>query len=122
MNFIIQKIAETDFVRKVIEEQADLAAFKEKPGIRVIVGVSAIGISYIIGWPAVSALGAMSIYLSKPLIIAIGGPITYGLSHLVFIFGMYLAGARYSKIFFKWLTRVVMEKLIKGNINNQKSN
>ena len=53
----IQKIAATGFVRSAMEEQADLSAFKEKPGPRIIFGLMAIMISYIIGWPAVAALG-----------------------------------------------------------------
>jgi hypothetical protein len=77
----------------------------------MIVGISAIGISYIIGWPAVGLLGVVSLHLREPLIVTIGGPMTYGLSHLVFIFGMYLAGAEYARVFFRWATRVAMEKL-----------
>jgi hypothetical protein len=42
----------------------------------------------------------------------VGGPLTYGLSHLVFLLGMYLCGAVYSLIFLRWLTRVSMEKLL----------
>ena len=107
---LLEKIAKTEFVRKAIEEQANLDAFKERPNIRVIAGISAIGISYIIGWPAVSALGAVSIYFGEPLIVVIGGPVTYGLSHLVFIFGAYIAGAQYSKAFLRWATRVARSK------------
>ena len=110
---IIKRISETEYVRSAIEDQADLSAFKEKPSIRVILGVSAIAFSYIIGWPAVAALGMLSIYLEKPLIVAIGGPLTYGLSHLVFLLGMYLAGYNYTKIFIRWATRVAVEKLIR---------
>ncbi len=111
---ILKKISETNFVRSAIEQQADLSAFKEKPSFRVIAGISVIGFSYIIGWPAVSALGAMSVYFKEPLIVIIGGPLTYGLSHLAFIFGMYLAGAKYSMIFLRWATRVAIEKLMKN--------
>ncbi len=110
---LLKKISETKFVRSAIEDQADLSAFKERPGLRVIVGIAVIGFSYIIGWPAVSALGAMSIYFKEPLVVIIGGPLIYGLSHLVFIFGMYLAGAKYSMIFLRWATRVAIEKLMK---------
>ena len=109
---IIKRISESDYVRSAIEDKADLSAFKEKPSIRVILGVSAIAFSYIIGWPAVGALGILSIYLEKPLIVAIGGPLIYGLSHLVFLLGMYLAGFNYSKIFLRWATRVAVEKWI----------
>ncbi|MBN2591427.1 MAG: hypothetical protein JXA96_16295 [Sedimentisphaerales bacterium] len=36
----------------------------------------------------------------------------YGLSHLVFIIGMYLSGAKYSMIFLRWATRKAMQKLL----------
>ena len=107
---IIKKIAETRYVRSAIEDQADLSAFKEKPSLQIIVGLSVMGFSYIIGWPAISALGIVSVYLNKPLLIAIGGPLLYGLSHLVFMLGMYLAGYNYTKIFLRWATRVAVEK------------
>jgi hypothetical protein len=115
---ILRKIAGTDFVRAAMEERADLSAFRQRPSVRIIVGISAIGVSYIIGWPAVGVLGAISIYLNEPLIVMIGGPLTYGLSHLVFIVGMYLAGAQYARIFLRWATRVAMEKLI-GQTNSE---
>ena len=101
-----------------MEDRADLSAFKQRPSARTVVGISAIGVSYIIGWPAVGLLGAISIYMKEPLIIVIGGPVTYGLSHLVFIIGMYLAGAAYGKIFLRWAARVAMEKLI-GQTNSE---
>jgi hypothetical protein len=107
---IIKRISETEYVRSAIEDKADLSAFKEKPSIRVILGVSAICLSYIIGWPAIGALGALAIYLDRPWLIAIGGPLLYGMSHLVFLLGMYLAGYNYTKIFLRWATRVAMEK------------
>jgi len=46
------------------------------------------------------------------LLIAIGGPLVYGFSHLVFLLGMYLAGYNYTKIFLRWATRVAVEKWI----------
>jgi hypothetical protein len=95
-----------------LNDKADLSAFKEKPSVRIIMGVSAILFSYVISWPAIGALGALSVYLNKPLLVVIGGPALYGFSHLVFIFGMYLAGAKYSKIFLRWATRVAVEKLM----------
>jgi len=108
---ILKKISQTDFARKAMRDQADLSAFKQRPTPRIILGVSAIIISYIIGWPAVGALGTLAVYLKEPLLAVIGGPVTYGLSHLVFLAGMYLAGAEYTKIFLRWATRVAVEKL-----------
>jgi len=109
---IIKRISETEYVRSAIEDKANLSAFKEKPSIRVILGVSAICFSYVIGWPAISALGALVIYFNRPLLIVIGGPLVYGFSHLVFLLGMYLAGYDYTKIFLRWATRVAVEKWI----------
>jgi hypothetical protein len=112
---IIKRICETGYVRSAIKDKADLSAFKEKPSIRTILGVSAIGFSYIIGWPAISALGALAVYLNRPWLIVIGGPLLYGLSHLVFLLGMYLAGANYTKIFLRWATRMAVEKWMSKN-------
>ncbi|MBT3257294.1 MAG: hypothetical protein HN366_12690 [Deltaproteobacteria bacterium] len=113
---ILRKAAATRFVQKAIADKADLSPFKKRPSPRAIAGIVAIGISYIIGWPAVALLGIVSIHLEKPMIVIIGGPLTYGLSHLVFILGMYLAGADYTRIFLRWATRKTMEKLM-GNLD-----
>jgi len=113
---ILEKIAATRFAQKAIADKADLSPFKERPSPRALAGIVAIGISYIIGWPAVALLGIISIHLEKPMIAIIGGPLTYGLSHLVFILGMYLAGADYTRIFLRWATRKTMEKLM-GNLD-----
>ena len=109
---IIERIAQTDYVRSAIEDKADLSAFHAKPSSRTIIGIAVIALSYLIGWPAIGVVGALSVYLKKPILIAIGGPLLYGLSHLLFLFGMYLAGARYTRIFMRWATRVTVEKLL----------
>ncbi len=109
----VHKLVENDFVRSAIEEKADLSAFTERPSIRVLAGIFAIAFSYVIGWPAVSFLGVVSVYWKEPLILIIGGPLIYGLSHVVFLVGMYLAGAEYSLIFLRWAVRVAAEKLIR---------
>ena len=110
---IVNRIANTPYARKAVEEKADLIAFKQKPTARILLGVFLISFSYLIGWPAVSALTGLAIYLKEPLVVVIGGPLTYSLSHLVFMAGMYLAGAKYSAIFLRWATRVAIEKLLK---------
>lgn len=111
---IHQQAREHPYVRKAIEEKADLSAFKRKPTVRILLGVFLIGFSYILGWPAISALAGLAIYLQEPLVGVVGGVLTYGLSHLVFMAGMYLSGAKYSAIFLRWATRVSVEKLLKN--------
>lgn len=110
---IITRFGNTPYVRNAIAEKADLTAFRQKPSARILFGVFLIGFSYVIGWPAISALTGLAIYLKEPLVAIIGGPLTYGASHLVFMAGMYLAGAKYSAIFLRWATRIVMEKLMR---------
>ena len=110
---VVAKLAATEFVRSALAENADLSAFKQKPSLKVVLGVSAIGFSYIIGWPLITLLGTLAVYYERPMFVLLGGPMAYGLSHLVFLLGMYLAGARYSWIFLRWLTRVAMLKLFK---------
>lgn len=112
---IIKRICEIEYVRSAMADKADLSAFKEKPSPRVILGVTAIGFSYIIGWPAIGALGILAVYFNRPWLVAVGGPVMYGLSHLVFLLGMYLAGYNYTKIFLRWATRVAVEKLMSKN-------
>ncbi len=111
---VLNRIAQIRYVRAAIEEKADLAAFKQKPTPRIISGLVVIGISYTIGWPVVGALSLLAAYLQKPLIVIIGGPVVYGLSHLTFILGMYLAGAEHAKVFFRWATRVTMQRLMRN--------
>lgn len=111
---ILNRIAEIGFVRSAIEEEADLSAFKTQPSFRIYVGLCTMAFSYIIGWPAIGALGALAVYLKEPLVAIIGGPVIYGLSHLVFILGAYLAGAKYAGIFFKWAARVAVQKLMEN--------
>lgn len=109
---LILKIADIDFVRESIEDRADLSAFKEKPSLQVITGVFLICLSFLLGWPAVAVSGVLAVMLEEPLVAVIGGPLVYGLSHLVFLLGMYFSGARYTVIFFRWFSRVTVEKLL----------
>jgi hypothetical protein len=103
-------VSRTEYARKALEEKADLAPFREKPSARILLGIFLMGFSYVIGWPAVTFFGILSIYLREPLIVIIGGPVIYGISHLVFLAGLYCAGARYTYIFFRWATRKFLER------------
>jgi len=110
IRYIVRKVAATEFARSAVAERADLSAFKARPTPRIICGVSAIAFSYVIGWPLVSVCGTLAVYFREPLILGIGGPVAYGSSHLMFLLGMYLAGAEFSMIFFRWATRMAVER------------
>ena len=105
-------MAQTKFASKAINERADLSAFKQKPTARNLSGIVLMCCSYIIGWPAVGLIGALSIYWRDPLLIVIGTPIFLITAHLVFLLGMYLAGGKYVMIFVRWATRITLEKLM----------
>lgn len=107
-----RRLIRIDFAAAAVRDKADLSAFRGPPPLQVIVGVSAICISFVICWPAISALGAFSIWVGRPWISVVGGPVLYGLSHLCFMAGMALSGEKYSRIFLRWVTRVVVEKLL----------
>jgi hypothetical protein len=108
---MVARLAATRFVRDAPAENADLKALTAKPTPRVWIGLGLVGFSYIIGWPAVALLAWTSYQLREPLIIVVGGPVTYGLSHLVFLAGSYLAGVHYVRIFLRWATRRLTERL-----------
>lgn len=114
LNNFVQRLSRTAYVRSAIADTAGLECFKQKPTPRIIWGLVIIGISYIIGWPVVFLLGILSVSWEKPLLVAVGGPLAYGLSHLTFIVGAWLAGAEHAKAFFRWVTRVTMLKLTKN--------
>jgi hypothetical protein len=44
----------------------------------------------------------------------IGMPLIYGISWLLFMLGLYLAGPKYGKAISRWAVRVVLEKIL-GN-------
>jgi hypothetical protein len=108
---LVQKIAQTAYVRSAIEENANLDSLKQKPTPRMVWGLVIIGISYIIGWPMVGLLGMLAVVLNEPLVAIVGGPVTYGLSHLIFMLGAWLAGAEHARTFLRWAARVVVAKL-----------
>ena len=109
---IILACANTGFVRSAMEERADLTPFRAKPTPAILAGVFLIAFSFLLGWPAVAALGVLSLKMQTPWIVAVGGPLTYGLSHLVFLAGMYISGGTYTLIFCRWLARVAAERAL----------
>ncbi|MDD5099800.1 MAG: polysaccharide deacetylase family protein [Syntrophales bacterium] len=107
---LVARWTATRFVREALAEKADLQAITERPTLRVWIGVGLIGLSYVIGWPAVGLLAWISYQLREPLIIVVGGPATYGLSHVVFMVGLYFAGVHYIRIVLRWVTRRMAER------------
>jgi len=63
-----------------------------------------------LAWPAIALLGYVSFRIEEPWLVAVGGPLLYGLSHLVFLLGMVLAGTQYTRPFLRWAARRAVER------------
>ena len=109
---IAARLAKTKYVREALEDTADLKSIRIQRSPRMITGLILIGFSYIIGWPAVAAFGVLAVYFREPLIVAIGGPVIYGISHVVFLAGAWLAGAEHARFLMKYTTKVIFRKIL----------
>jgi len=93
-------------IKRALAEPADLDIFREKPSARFILGMGLVGFSYLMAWPFISVLGIVAFFLSWPALFLIGSPLAYGLSHLIFLAGLAIAGKdslRYIHTFNRWL-------------------
>lgn len=71
-----------------------------------------IAFSMALCWPVIVALvGGLAWHLRRPWIVALGVPI-YVFSHICYISGMVLSGEKYTRIFFRWVTRCGVERLL----------
>ncbi|MCJ7783064.1 MAG: polysaccharide deacetylase family protein [Desulfobacterales bacterium] len=112
--FLAQKLASTAYVRRAIKEQVTLDAFKTSLSRRFLFGVGLILVSYALGWPMVGLFIVLSAYFQAPALLMLG-PAFYGFSHLVWLFGMYLAGQdsiKYANIVLSWSLRKVVEMTV----------
>ncbi len=110
---IAKYLVERKYIAEILDHPTDLSEFKERPTKRVITGLILIGLSYIIGWPAVAALSILAVWFGEPMIAVIGCPTTYGLSYLVFIAGAWLARApHYINILARYTIQLFLRKLL----------
>jgi hypothetical protein len=107
----LKNLVQKRFFQRILQEDLDLRCLKRKPTAREQFGIVLVLFSYVIGWPAVALFGFLSLYLKQPLVLIIGGPLTYGTSHVVFLVGMYIAGKDYATVFMKWSIKKACEKL-----------
>lgn len=108
---IADRLARVRFVREALEERADLSSLRGGPTPREWAGLGLVGLSYLIGWPAVGLLALIAYRMDEPLVLVAGGPAIYGFSHVVFWAGSWLAGARYAGVILRWAARRIVERL-----------
>ena len=109
-------LARTKYCKTAIEDRADLTAIREKPTPSMIAGIVMIGFSYVIGLPAVIAMGVIAVWMKKPLVAVIGGPLIYAISTIIFIIGIKMVGKTYFHILSRWMVRVVLEKILGDDV------
>ena len=82
----------TRLVRKALDTPIDPALLKP-PSARIVAGLILLVASYLFGWPAIALLGALAVWLGRPILL-VGGPVLYGLSWVVFAVGLALIGSK----------------------------
>ncbi|OGD10130.1 MAG: hypothetical protein A2Y86_01585 [Candidatus Aminicenantes bacterium RBG_13_62_12] len=86
------RLAQARFVRKAVENPVDPGIFKKKPSPRFFAGLGLIVFSYLLAWPLIILLGVIAARRRQPALFAVGSPLAYGVSNLVFFLGAWLAG------------------------------
>jgi hypothetical protein len=80
------------FVLRALETPPD-PLLRQRPSMRMAIGLILLVASYILGWPAIVALGAVATWLGRPKLL-LGGPALYGFSWVVFLAGLALIGSK----------------------------
>ncbi len=112
--FLARKLASSAYVRRGVEKKVTLDALKTFPSPKFFFGVGLVLFSYVLGWPMVGLFSVLSAYFQAPALLILG-PAFYGFSHLVWMFGMYLAGRdciKYADIMLSWTLRKAVEKTL----------
>jgi hypothetical protein len=105
-----RRLARTKFGQKALTQPDGIGILKQKPTPRVYGGLALMVLSFLTGLPALAFLSYLSLKMSKPIIIAIGGPVVFGLVHIMFGVGVYLAGQNYAMEALLWATKRFLEK------------
>ncbi|MGZ3579025.1 MAG: polysaccharide deacetylase family protein [Syntrophales bacterium] len=112
--FLARKLASSAYVRRAVEKEVTLDALKTSPSPKFFFGVGLVLFSYVLGWPMVGLFSVLSAYFQAPALLMLG-PAFYGFSHLVWTFGMYLAGRdciKYADIILSWSLRKAIERVL----------
>ena len=105
-----RKLEQTKFGQKSLTKPDGLCTLKQKPGMRVYVGLVLMAMSFLIGLPALAFLSYLAVKLSKPMTIAVGGPVVILLVHIMFVVGVYLAGHNFASEVLRWAIKRFLQK------------
>ena len=107
---IAERLARTRFGRRALAEKTNLGVFREKPSARFYLGLSLIGLSCLMGLPAMALCGYLASVWKEPLILPLGVGVVFVAVHLLFAAGVYLAGANYAMVLLRWFAGQFMRK------------
>ena len=113
LSLVARTLAKTEFGREAVLDGADLSAFRDRPTVRLVLGLVILALSFILGWPLVAAFGIAAIWFDNPWLALIGGPAAYVFSWGLWGIAMLLTGYesyKYGRIFMRWAARRVVEK------------
>jgi len=105
------RLSNVGWIRNAIDQQADLSEFQKRPTVRIFAGIFLICVSFCIGWPIIGVMAGAAVYYHHAFI-ALFGPVLYGLSHVLYLTGMWLSGEKYVRIFTRWSIRRLVERLL----------
>ena len=114
--FLAQKLASTAYVKKAINERVTLRSFETRPSPKFLIGLGLVLLSFLLGWPMVGLFSVLSAYFHAPALLLVG-PAFYLFSHLVWLFGMYLAGRdciKYIDVVIGWSLRKAVERYLQN--------
>jgi len=101
-----RRLSESRFFRRALAEAAAPPQPAPKVTLRFLSGLAAIVLSYFLAWPLIGLLGVISVRRRQPAIVAVGGPIAYGVATLVFLLGVYLVGRdgllHFRRVLYRW--------------------
>jgi len=110
LSSMARRLARTKFGQKAMTQPDGLGILKQRPTRRVYGGLALMALSYLTGLPALAVLSYLSVKMSKPMIIAVGGPVVFAFVHIMFGVGVYLAGKNYAMDALLWATKRFLEK------------
>jgi hypothetical protein len=99
------RLMRIEYIRRAVQEHADLTAFNHRLPARLIAGLLLISVSNLICWPGISVLSGLAIRDRAPLLLALGGPIIYGITFLCSVAGMVWCSGKDARVFFRWRVR-----------------
>jgi hypothetical protein len=104
------RLAKTEFGQKSLTKPGRLSILKQQNSTRVYMGLFLLATSFLISLPTLAFLSYLSVKLTNPMIIAIGGPVVLLLVHIMFGVGVYMAGKNYASELLQWATKRFLQK------------